>query len=157
MMRRATLEDRQTIEGLLKMRGIWEKVVDDFCPGQEWVDLTLALQAPNIVILFEEGVGVFMFYSFSGVMWDIHVATYPEARGVRVVDAVREAGMWMFDNTPCQKVIAMIPSGNLPAEALAKRMGMRKEGHLYRAFMKHGELIDLRVYGITKEDATCHS
>jgi RimJ/RimL family protein N-acetyltransferase len=66
-----------------------------------------------------------------------------------------ECGLWMFNNTPCQKIITNIPSFNRPAKLLALKCGMKQEGLITKTFMKNNQIYDVHLMGITKEEALC--
>lgn len=115
-------------------------VGDDFTPA-DWKpdDGALYLMAPGMV---------FTFVPLSMVLWEAHAAALPAVRGT-VSSVGRDAVRWMFENTACRSIVSMIPEHNIPAQALARRVGMERVGRLSRAFMRKGSLCDLVIYGVS--------
>jgi hypothetical protein len=154
-VRRATIDDSDIIRAVYGSPGTWEAVSDDNTPPLEGIDLSTILSNPVMCVLIVDDAAVFLFHPHNSVMFEMHSAVKPEFRGPQAVEAARMAGFWIFEHTPCMKIITLIPAGNVPAVVLARRGGMVKEGTLTASFLKGGRLIDQYVYGITKEAAKC--
>jgi hypothetical protein len=116
---------------------------DDFTPS-DWVPV----DRPEWVYLMAPGV-VFLCIPLNTVLWECHVAALPSVRG-DVEGAGRDAVRWMFENTPAQSLVAMVPKPNVAAGRFAEKLGMLLTGRLSRAFMRNGTLCDLLIYGVSK-------
>lgn len=155
-IRRATIQDAGIIKAIYGHEKIWPYVVDDGAPGIDTLDFSDALKHPNnYFIIVEENeypIAVFLFHPWNTVTYEMHSAVLPEYRGAGSREAAYLAGMWMFKNTPCQKIVTQIPQINVLARALAKRCGMTLEGNNRKSFLKNGKLLDQYIFGICKED-----
>jgi len=155
-VRRATVEDTDFIKSVYGHPDIWKAVSDDNTPDIEVVDFTPLLSAPTVFFLIPDAIGVFFYHPWNSTTYEMHSAVLPEHRGKGAMEGARLAGMWMFDNTPCQKIVTLVPVINIRARFLARRGGMVEEGRVTRSFLKDGVLVDQRLYAITKEVAKCH-
>ncbi len=54
-----------------------------------------------------------------------HVAVLPWARGKPAMDAARELIVWLFKNTPCQKIAGYTPVGLIHAKAFNRLLGFQ--------------------------------
>jgi RimJ/RimL family protein N-acetyltransferase len=70
--------------------------------------------------------------------------------------AMTDSIAWMFENTPCVKIVAGIPAYNHFALRLAKSSGMSLEGVNRKSFLKDGVLHDQIYFGINKEGPCPH-
>lgn len=98
--------------------------------------------------------GLLMGEPRNAVTYEAHVALLPEARG-RAVTICKGALDWMFGNTNCLRITALVPSYNRFALALAYRIGMDFVGIHTKSFLKDGKLYDQHIFGISKE-VSCH-
>jgi RimJ/RimL family protein N-acetyltransferase len=155
-VRRATVKDNETIKGIYADKSIWPFVTDDGALDIQTINFTDALNNQGVYFIIVEDnnkpVGVFLFNPWNTVTYEMHSAVLPEYRGAGSREAAYLAGMWMFKNTPCQKIVTQIPQINVLARALAKKCGMTLEGNNKKSFLKNGKLIDQYIFGICKED-----
>lgn len=150
MIRRATLADKDFVTRVYTSNDIWDRVTDDFTPDRDIIDLSSHLQNPMVYMLIPDDIGVIMFHPVNTVLYMTHASILPEHRGKKAIEAGKEAGLWMFHNTPCQKIFCLIPQRNFQAIFYARALGFSKEGVMTKAMMKHGELVDLHCYGIER-------
>jgi len=155
-VRRATVSDNETIKAIYADESIWPSVTDDGALDIQAINFTDALNNQGLYFIIIEDnnkpVGIFLFNPWNMACYEMHSAVLPEYRGEGSIEAARLAGMWMFSNTLCQKLITQIPVTNYAARALAKVGGMVQEGINRKSFLKSGKLIDQYIYGICKED-----
>ena len=155
-VRRATVSDNETIKGIYADKSVWPFVTDDGALDIQAINFTDALNNQGVYFIIVEDnnkpVGIFLFNPWNTVCYEMHSAVLPEYRGQGSMEAARLAGMWMFSNTLCQKLVTQIPVTNYAAHALAKVGGMVQEGINRKSFLKNGNLIDQYIYGICKED-----
>ncbi len=154
-VRRATIEDIGFVREVMTAPDIYERITDDGCPGPEDFDPTPALKGEAFVFLIPHEcgspMGVFLFHPWNTICYEQHSCILPEYRGRAAVQAAMAAQRYMFDNTPCTKIVGHVPVNNLPAYAFAYRIGMRKEGVNRASFLKNGKAIDQYIVGIIKE------
>ena len=155
-VRRATINDTDIIKAIYADEKIFPYVTDDGTPDIDAVDFTGALGNQGMYFLLAEDndkpVGVFLFHPWNTVCFEMHSAVLPAFRGQGSMDAARAAGLWMFSNTLCQKIVTHIAVTNYAARALAKVCGMKQEGINRKSFLKNAGLLDQYIFGICKED-----
>ena len=95
--------------------------------------------------------GLFMFLPRSTVLWEMHVSLLPSAWGPPGLRAGRQVIPWVFEHTTCRRLIGEVPRSNTLAIRWAKACNFVEYGVNPRAFMKHGELQDLILLGVSKE------
>ena len=78
-----------------------------------------------------------------------HLAALPSMWG-RSVDFVESTINWFFENTRYQKIVGMVPAYNRLSMRLCRKVGMKQEGILTRAFLKNWELHSLVLFGINR-------
>lgn len=91
--------------------------------------------------------GWFAFRCMNSVTYEGHVAMLPK---VNADGALQSAIEWMWENTPAQKLVCMIPAASRHAVAFARRGGFKQEGRLSSAYQRNGKLHDLIVLGVQK-------
>ena len=96
----------------------------------------------------EDGAGVVAFLPINSITWNPHIAILPEHRG-RGTGLMTEALNWMFENTPCRKVVAYPPSYNLPMIRVFEKCGFSREGFSPRSFEFRGQVYDRVLMGRT--------
>ena len=105
-------------------------------------------------VMVSEGdtsLGVFMLNPLNCICYEVHTALLPEAWG-RSVEITKDGVLWLFENTPCRRVITNVPEYNRKALLLAKKTGMVQFGINPKSFLKNGVLYDQIMLGLSKED-----
>lgn len=97
----------------------------------------------------EKIAGAFLVKAWNEHCFEIHGGVHPDfwGRGVEVCEFM---GWQLFLNTPCLKIVAVIPEFNRLMIRCVKKIGMEQEGILKKACLKDMKLHDLFVYGMTK-------
>ena len=100
----------------------------------------------------DEMAGAFQIKRWSEHCYEIHGGVHPDywGRGPEVCELMGRA---LFAGTPCLKLVAIIPEFNRLMIRCVEKLGMKREGTIRKAFLKHLKLHDLCVYGITKQEA----
>lgn len=93
--------------------------------------------------------GIVAFLPVNNVAWNPHIAILPEHRG-RGTEAMAAAISWMFDNTPCEKIVAYPPSYNRPMIRVFEKCGLRMEGMSPKSFRWKGVMHDRLLMGKEK-------
>lgn len=104
----------------------------------------LVLDNDNIVL------GLFLVHPHNIAMYEIHTCLLPHCRGKMADEAGKLVLEWIFENTPCQKVMTHVPEYNRSALKYAERAGMQIEGVNRLSFQKLGQLHDQVLLGITR-------
>lgn len=158
VVKRCYVTDRDMVDKILKDPEIYKHLGDDgSLPAENFTSLYL-LTNPMIymlkAIIEDDIAGLIGFYPRNFVSYDIHITVLPQYRGKTGVEVMKKAIDWMFENTPCRKVIANAPTSNRPAYALAIKCGFQKEGLLSKSYLKNGKLYDEHILGFSKEEAS---
>lgn len=122
--------------------------------GEEQFKVIINTDVIYPLISSEDGknTGLFLFFPWNVTTYELHVAVMLNCRGRHSVIAGTMAGKWMFEHTPCRKIITMIPKPNYPAKWLALAVGMKQEGINRKSYLRDGVLHDQYLFGICKED-----
>lgn len=89
---------------------------------------------------------LFFSWPVTSVCFEMHAAIMKKNRKQGVRNA-RLAAKWLFDNTPCKKLISYVPSDNECAKMFCSQCGMGVEGLIKNSIQKNGQLLDLVLYG----------
>lgn len=143
--------DYRLIHEILTDPSIFPTIGDDFTPSiEEWNPVVDSRLWYVLAYDFDLLLGLFMFIQQSTVLYEMHVALLPEGRGKPGFDAGAGVVAWIFQGTPCRRIVGAIPAFNRPAFAYALRIGMQTYGVNEKAFMKNGALVDLVLVGISR-------
>jgi len=140
--------DAEFITRCMTVDWVWDMMTDDGCGSRE---LFFPPIHDGIIWLRAEDCGVFMLHPHNHVTWEVHTCL-PFA-GKRTLEAAIAGRTWMFENTPCMRIITNVPTFNRAALAFAKRAGMKEYGVNEKSFLKNGVLYDQILLGISKEAA----
>lgn len=147
--------DIYEIADIMKDPDIWSNITDDSSLF-DINHLSMIIRVPNVYFLVpvinDVRVGVFFFHPHNSITFEIHSIVRKENRGRMAYLGVVEAGLWMFDNTKCMKIITQVSEGNVRAKYLAEYAGMTKEGVNRKSIMKNGKLLDQTWYGVCRDD-----
>jgi hypothetical protein len=142
----APTRDFARIRELLTQPAQWEAASDDGSPPREAFAVN---EDERIIYLEASGVGIFTLIPQNAVCYEIHCVANI-ARIKTATAALRAAIAWVFENTPARRIVAQIPARNRLAIELARRAGLQQYGTNYASFLKHGQLVDLILLGISK-------
>jgi len=136
---------------------VYPHISDDNSPRREdW----RAVQSEDIwyIVVRLKGVkaGVFTFIPQNSICYEVHTCLLPIIYGERAIEAGRMARMWMFDFSPCRRIITNVPEYNRLALHYAMHCGMKEFGVNPKSYLKHGVLHDQIMLGISKENGSCH-
>ena len=133
----------------------WRWVADDGSGAKEDFAPVLGEGLKYVLIEDRRPRAVFFYHVRNAITYEVHTCPFHGFRGPEAVAGARLSLGWMFDNTPCRKVITHVPSDNRLAYEFAKRAGMVDEGVNRLSFLKDGQLLDQNVLGITSEEFRC--
>ena len=151
--------DYSVIRSIITHPKVYPNVSDDFSPKRE--DF-VPIEHPGIWYVLvsdgEELLGVFTFIPQNAVCWEVHTCLLPNAWGERAKDAGRGVIQWIWDNTPCLRIVTNVPRYNRLALGFALQSGLKQFGNNSRSYMKKGKLHDQILLGISRasENKICH-
>ena len=95
--------------------------------------------------------GAFLVKKLNEHCYDIHGGVHPDfwGQGAKICDAL---GRTIFANSPCLKIVAIIPEFNRLMRKCVTSIGMKQEGIITKSFLKWSRLHDQYVYGICKSE-----
>lgn len=94
--------------------------------------------------------GFFILVKKNCITYEIHTVLEKNCRGDLAIDAAKLVIKWIFENTPCTRLVTEIPTGNIPAERLAINAGMHLYGYNEDSFKIDNVIKSVKLYGITK-------
>jgi RimJ/RimL family protein N-acetyltransferase len=98
-------------------------------------------------------IGLFTLLPENSVCWQLHVALLPEHWGQRLThDAEREFAAWVWENTPCKRIVGSVPAYNPHARRCVERMGLRPFGVNEKSIRKFGRIWDCTMVGISRPE-----
>ena len=134
---------------------VYPNVTDDFSPPAE------EFEVPPNPCIFQllakhnnEPFGLFMLIPQTFVCWEIHTFMLPKAWGKWTADAGKAALRWMFENTPCQRIISNIPEYDTRTLLYALKV-FSIYGVNPTSYLKNGKLHNQILVGINKGDFLC--
>lgn len=129
---------------------VWKDIADDFTEDQTLFFPDMSEKNYWLTAYHDEQeLGVFLGRPISSIQYEVHIVLLPEAKGLSA-QAARHAVKWMFDNTPCERLIGCIPVYNKLAIRVAHDSGFTDFGINEKSFMKNGKLWDQVFLGISR-------
>ena len=144
------LNDYELIRETLTHPRIYKWLVDDGCPVREDFKLVKSKHIWYIGVYENETyLGLWMFYPHNSICWEVHTCLLPIAWG-KSTEMGKEMVTWLFNNTPCQRIITNVPTFNKLALILAINVGFKEFGRNVKSFIRNGILYDQIVLGMSK-------
>jgi len=99
----------------------------------------------------EKMAGAFKVRKLNEYCYEIHGGVHPDfwGNGPKICEALGRA---LFSQTPCLKIIAIIPEFNKLMRKCVQSIGMKQEGVIKKSYLKRMRLHDQYLYGISKSD-----
>lgn len=110
----------------------------------------IAADPANILLCGEQGAIVFVCHQ--GGLYEAHTQVLPDGRGAWSLRFVRAALHWLFTHTSAVEVVTRCPHGNIPALALAKRVGGRFQFTNPNGWIIDGKQVPADIYSLTIVD-----
>ncbi len=146
--------DYELVRGIITHPRVYPHVSDDFSPAP---DLYEPADHPALwYVLVREGgelLGMWMFAPQNFICWEVHMCMLPNGWGERGLEAARALEQWMWENTPCQRIVASIPIQNSLAVRFALKAGMEPFGLNPKSYQKGGVLQDQVLLGASRPGA----
>jgi len=131
---------------------IYPYISDDSCPKRE--DFRVGREDPwqsyFITAKDDSLIGMWLLHRHNAITYEIHTCVLP-SRFRAADEAAKAVVAWIFENTPCRKIITHVPSFNRAALKFALRAGLQLEGCVTESFLKDGKIYDQHLLGITKK------
>ena len=143
--------DYALIRSILTLPCFYKFITDDFSVPVEQFQ-PAEHESIWYVLAFEgdELRGLFAFEPENTICWKIHVCLLPRCWGAKGREALQGVFEWIWENTPCLRIVGHVPSYNRLALKLALECGMILYGLNYKSIMKYGKLHDQVLVGISK-------
>jgi len=154
MIKRCTIDVVEEINEIMTHPDIYPDSIDDGSPRAIDFDVSPSLECEAIYYLawIEDGVwaGLALLKPWNTITYEVHICILPEFRGPLGVQFGKDGIDWMFRNSKCRKIVAVLPGTNKRALSFALSVGMKKEGFIKRSFLKNGKMLDQVLLGIEK-------
>jgi RimJ/RimL family protein N-acetyltransferase len=147
--------DFDVINRIMREPSIYPFISDDYTPAPEQCDMTTSGMQFVLVHAGEELAGLYAMQFHSAIMLEIHTCLMPSFHGEFARQAARAIIGWVFSQTPCEKMITLVPVTNRAALRYAHRSGLKQEGCITQSVKRGGVLQDQILLGITKQEAAC--
>lgn len=121
-----------------------QNTVIEYCSGQYWIGV---FDDDNVMQ------GAFLLIPQNSVTVDIHTCLLPVLHGNQAIQAGRMLLNIVFASY--QKAVTSVPVNNRRASLFAARLGFKTEGVNRQSFLKHGQLLDQKVMGLTLGEYVC--
>jgi RimJ/RimL family protein N-acetyltransferase len=146
------LEDEALITRTLRHPRIYPHISDDGCPNAAEMEVHLEDCSFFYLGVYSGGEyrGLFCVHPHNVACYEIHTCLLPSAWGDCALRAARAVVAWMFEQTPCQRLITCVPAGNDLALRLAKLAGLTEYGVNPKSLLRGGVLVDQTLLGISK-------
>ena len=149
--------DAERIRRILTHPKVYPSITDDGCPPHDQYVIPDPRQFLYVMALDRgELLGCFAFQAVNSICYDVHTCLLPHAifpRG-RPLAAARGVVSWIWQNTPCRRIITRVPTCNPLALHFARKAGMIMFGTNERSWLKGGKLHDQIYLGISKPEVT---
>lgn len=144
--------DLELVRSVMTHPQIYPHISDDGSPPAEEFE---PIDHPAVwyVLAFDgdELLGLFMFIPQGAACWEVHTCLLPASWGARAAAAAAGAAAWLFKQTECRRIVTAVPICNRLALRFARQAGMTQYGVNPNSFLKHGELHDQVLLGLSKD------
>lgn len=148
--------DYELIRGIVTHPKVYPYISDDASlPAGEWVPVEHDGIWYVLVRQDEAPRGVFVFTPQNAVCYEVHTCLNPALWGRYSGEAAQLALRYMFDHSPCRRVVTNVPAYNRLALKFARNNGLEQFGLNPQSYLKNGMLYDQHMLGISKEQL-CH-
>ena len=151
-------QDYNLIRSILQHPQIYPYISDDGSPSAE--DFQPVESDAMWYVLVREQLrdrkqrllGLWLFVPQNTVCWEVHTALLPDAWGPLGHEAAREMAKWIWEHTPCKRIITNVPEPNRLALHFAKEAGMEEYGVNSKSYLKKGRLFDQHCLGMSNPE-----
>lgn len=142
--------DYDLIRAIMGNISIYRRICDDRCPpAAEFRPIESEEIWYCIVWDGNDLLGLWMLVPQNGICYEIHTCLLPHAWGARARRAAAAMAAWIWENTPCRRLITNVPANNRVAYHFALQAGMEVYGRNEASFLKNGKLLDQICLGMS--------
>lgn len=153
---RCTSSDLPLVKAVLLHPDVYPFITDDGSPSaKDSMMCEVFLSNSAIYVLCPHPSMILVLIPQNYITYEVHTNITPDGRGKEAIERLNKATAWMFANTPCRKIITLVPTFNRPAKWMARRFGMKEEGINRQSFQKSGRIFDQIIFGFTREEWLC--
>ena len=143
--------DWDKIKEIVTDESVYRHIQDDFSPSPEdWQPLQDESIWYVIAREGEEIYGLFALIPENKICWKAHPCLLPNTFGYLSRLITQQFIEWLWDNSPCLRLIAEVPETNQIVKKYAMDAGMTQFGVNEKSLMKGGKLQNQVLYGISK-------
>lgn len=143
--------DLELVKTLFTIPHIYRQTSDDFSePPEKWEPP--ADDRITYVLVRDEKhlLGMFALVPENAICWKLHPCLLRNAWGEKAREIGRAFIQWVWEQTPCLRLIASIPVSAETAIKLALDSGLEEFGRNQKSIMKGGILEDQVLLGVSK-------
>lgn len=153
MVRVLTIVDLPMVMGIVSHADVKPFLVDTGFSENFLEESTKVVLTHPSFICFSDGEHCFFVAQRrSPILWEVHDVVAPSGRGKLGFDCAKECITFMFQCTPCLKLVGYTPVNNRRARMFALKVGFKVEGMLTNSWLQDGQLYDQVITGISKKD-----
>lgn len=149
-MKRLGPDDYEEAARILLNESILPFVMDDGIVDHETM-LKRCLRMDAVYFLMPDPDSLFLYVPVNCITWQIHANVLPESRG-NGARLFSDTLAYMFEDTPCRKIIAMVPVCNPRANRMGRKCGFIQEGLIRGSWKLNDQVFDVILDGLRKED-----
>ena len=143
----------ELIKAIATHPSVYPFISDDFSPSPEqWQPV---INEDSLYLVFRDGetaLGMFALFPENRVCWKVHTCFLPVGYGESAKQAAQICQQWMWENTPCVRIVTDVPEYNAIAHRFARAAGLTEYGRNPRSYLKNGKLWDVILLGISREN-----
>lgn len=146
-----TDEDMAAVKSFVTQPEIWDAICE-VPTDPEFYDLPEGFWL--MMLSGNDLIGVYYIHWIGAACCQIHAHVNPVWRqSIESLQTGKEALRWIYDHLPqCRKVIARVPTLYENVRAYCELHKMRVEGVNRQSVLRHGELYDEYLIGITRQE-----
>jgi RimJ/RimL family protein N-acetyltransferase len=144
--------DAELIHSIMTEPEMWATVAED---GQEprFYSPEVYREAWLLMTVKDEPVAVYRLHAINGVTCEIHAQVIPKHRERYAHRTGLEALRWLYEEAPMyQKVVCWVPDVYPNVRAFSEKFGFKLEGTNRASYLKHGQLRDMWLLGMTRDE-----
>jgi len=142
--------DYALIKSIITHPEIYPLVADDFSPRPEFWEPIQNDEIWYVLAKEDKPLGLFALIPDNKICWKAHPCLLPETRGKMSREITKQFVQWLWQNTPCRRLIAEIPEFNRVVIKYAVDCGMTQFGVNEKSLLKGGILHDQVMLGISR-------
>jgi len=151
---RIGVQDTERADMVMKDPSIFPYILDDISNDyykENPYSLKPVLEIDAIYVLMPDDLSVFLAVPVNGTTYDFHCNIVKSNRGEKGDSSFRAAIDYLFDETPCEKLVSYIPSCFMNVKRHSERMGFKQEGRLTNSISRGGIFYDHFIVSLNRD------